>query len=182
MPGYRKRQTGSIKKYCKARKDGKRQKVKSRTEVNTHRSIFKTPKRGKAHRSSENQGRSLEGWRWPIRLRFHKSRTRLHEFKLQSYSSGQEHPIHELEGTLGKATVEAHSSPQVLSDRSKGSGPAAPGGLSKVPEDSNASSVSLCPLLHEPLCKLQVRWESRGNIYTFKFKLSHSLKERKKLN
>lgn len=64
----------------------------------------------------------------------------------------------------------------------RGSGPAAPGGLSKVPEDSNASSVSLCPLLHEPLCKLQVRWESRGNIYTFKFKLSHSLKEKKKLN
>lgn len=47
-----------------------------------------------------------------------------------------------------------------------------------MPEDSNASSVSLCPLLHEPLCKLQVRWESRGNIYTFKFKLK-SLSERK---
>lgn len=91
--------------------------------------IFKTPMRGKTHRSSENQGRSLEGWRWPIRLRFHKSRTQLHEFKLQLYSSGQEHPIHECEGTLGKATMEAHSSPQVLSDRSKGLWASGPGGI-----------------------------------------------------
>lgn len=63
----------------------------------------------------------------------------------------------------------------------RGSAPAAPGGLSKVPERSTASSASLSPLLHGPLCRLGVRWESRGNIYTFKFKLSHSLKGKAKL-
>lgn len=52
LPGYRKRQKQSflnrsvaLKKKCyKAHKDGKRQKVKSRTEVNTHGNYFQNPK------------------------------------------------------------------------------------------------------------------------------------------
>lgn len=139
--------------------------------------IFKTPKRGKTRRFSEKQRKAFEGWQWPIRLRFHKSRTRLHEFKSQLYSSGQEHPIHDRGGTLGKATVEPILLQRFFQTFQRGSGPAAPGGLSKVPEHSGASSASLCPLLHGPLCRLQVRWESQGeNISTLKFELSHSLK------
>lgn len=141
--------------------------------------IFKTPKRGKTHRSSENQGRSLEGWWWPIRLRFHKGRTRLREFKLQLYSSGQEHPIHERERVLGKAAVEAHSSPQGLSDRSKGLRASGPG---RIKQGARAQSCQRPPhsgpVYMGHCANSGVRWESRGNIYTFKFKPS-LLSERK---
>lgn len=63
----------------------------------------------------------------------------------------------------------------------RGSGPAAPGGLSKVPEPSHASArLTLARFTWAIVQTPELGGNPGGNIYTFKFKLSHSLREKAK--